>query len=228
MAEAAKRLGGATSVLALTGAGVSVASGLRPYRGKGGLWDSGEVDPMEVASESALARDPERVLGYLRKVQEVADQARPNPAHLTLAEMERHYPHFGVITQNIDGLHRRAGSRNVWEIHGTLYRTRRVRDLEIPDVVLFGGRLPARVMDGIDAHLRDHPPQVMLVIGTTALFPYIQRWISTARDQGALVVEMNLGPTTITGHLTDLLIRGPVEQTLPELWARVTDLGHPQ
>lgn len=114
-------------VVVLTGAGVSVASGLRPYRGAGGLWTE-RPDQMSVATADTLARDPGAIWRLMGPMRAAIDAAEPNAAHLALAELERRVIERGatflLITQNIDGLHQRAGSRAVVEIHGALARSR--------------------------------------------------------------------------------------------------------
>ena len=110
-------LAGATSVVALTGAGISVESGIPPFRGKGGLWE--KMDPMTVAHIDAFMDDPETVWNLLIKdMKTVLDKARPNPGHTGLADLERLGILQTVITQNVDGLHQMAGSSDVIEFHG--------------------------------------------------------------------------------------------------------------
>ena len=116
--QAAGMLRRAGSVVALTGAGVSVASGIPDFRSPGGLWE--RHDPMTVATAEALVRRPDRVWAFLREVLGMVDAARPNPAHFALAQLEAAGRLSGIITQNIDGLHQAAGSRNVVEYHGGL------------------------------------------------------------------------------------------------------------
>lgn len=225
--QAARALHSARSVVAFTGAGISVGSGLRPYRGKGGLWDSGEVDPMEVASQPALERDPERVIAYLDDLVEIASAAKPNPAHETLVAMERALDEFAIVTQNVDGLHARAGSQRLFEVHGSIARQRSFRGHRMPDVVLFGGMLPMDVFEGAQRHILRKRPSVALVVGTTAAFPYIQSWIAMARRQGATVIEINIEPTVITPALTHVLLEGQAEILLPRLWERANALEAP-
>lgn len=215
--RAADRLARATSVLALTGAGISVASGLRPYRGPDGLWESGELDPMEVASVQALEQHPERVAGYLHELRARVERASPNAAHEALVRLEQRYPHFALVTQNVDGLHARAGSQRLFELHGSLLRNRSFQGIELPAVVLFGGMLPLGVVSGIEHFLTTTPPEVLLVIGTTALFPHIREWISRARRKGGFVVEINVCLTELTGSLADLFLEGKAEELLPRL-----------
>src|SRR5687768_16868781 len=109
------------NIVVLTGAGISVASGLRPFRGPGGLWS--EVDIMEYATARALKEDPFKVWKFFAPLREQLKQIEPNPAHYALAKFEaglRNYQSFTLITQNIDGLHQRAGSKNVIEMHGNV------------------------------------------------------------------------------------------------------------
>ena len=111
-------------VVVLTGAGISVASGLRPYRGPGGLWE--EAGVAELATAESMAQRPADVWKLFGPVRRQARAANPNAAHSALAETERRLSAaaFTIITQNIDGLHQRAGSSNVVELHGSIFRTR--------------------------------------------------------------------------------------------------------
>src|SRR5512140_834133 len=110
-------------VVALTGAGVSQESGLRTFRdAQTGLW--AQYRPEELASPEAFARDPKLVWDWYAWRREAIKGVRPNPGHLALAEMEQRVPRFTLITQNVDGLHRMAGSRNIHELHGNIQRVR--------------------------------------------------------------------------------------------------------
>ncbi len=116
-------IGPQTRLLVLTGAGISAESGLATFRGSGGLWDGQPVE--DVATPGAFARDPERVWRFYSDRRAAADAARPNPAHRALAEAERRMgDRFLLATQNVDGLHRLAGSERLVELHGSLWRTR--------------------------------------------------------------------------------------------------------
>ncbi len=109
-------------VLAFCGAGVSVESGVPTFRGAGGLWEGNRVE--DVATPSAFLRDPQRVWLFYARRQEQLPEVHPNPAHHILAAMERRYPGFLLVTQNVDDLHERAGSRELVKLHGTLTETR--------------------------------------------------------------------------------------------------------
>lgn len=121
--KAADDLAAAQNVVALTGAGISVESGIAPFRGKGGLWE--KYDPMEVAHIDAFLRDPARVWSLLVKdLKETLDTASPNDGHKGLAKLEAMGKLSTVITQNIDGLHQTAGNTDVIEFHGSFARQR--------------------------------------------------------------------------------------------------------
>ncbi|HXV76189.1 MAG TPA: Sir2 family NAD-dependent protein deacetylase, partial [Candidatus Polarisedimenticolaceae bacterium] len=119
-------------VVALTGAGISAESGLATFRGPGGLWEG--RDPLELATPEAFARDPQTVWRFYGWRRRQALAARPNAAHLALARWRRHAPGFTLITQNVDGLHERAGNHDLIRLHGTLWRLRCVTgDREFDD-----------------------------------------------------------------------------------------------
>jgi NAD-dependent deacetylase len=121
--QAADLLARSKTVVALTGAGISVDSGIPPFRGKGGLWE--KIDPMTVAHVNALEKDPELVWKILiRDLKTVLDNARPNPGHTGLFDLEQMGILKTIITQNIDGLHQMAGNKDVIEFHGTFTRQR--------------------------------------------------------------------------------------------------------
>ena len=123
--KAVKRIASAKKVIALTGAGISVASGIMPFRGKGGLWE--KYDPAEVAEINRFLKHPAKSWAVLKEVQELVEKARPNPAHFSLARMEAMGFLSSIITQNVDGLHQEAGNKVVIEFHGN---TRRLVCLE--------------------------------------------------------------------------------------------------
>lgn len=115
--DAARALAGGGTVVALTGAGISIDSGIPAFRGSQGLWD--RYDPMDYATIEAFTSHPERVWPMLLELEDLMAAARPNPAHSALAELEQMGRMHLVITQNIDGLHQAAGSRRVVELHGS-------------------------------------------------------------------------------------------------------------
>lgn len=225
--QAARMLHQARSVVALTGAGISVESGIPPFRGKGGLWET--IDPIEFAHIESFLRDPQRVWEVLIKgMKDVLDTARPNAAHLGLARMERLGKPVAIITQNVDGLHQEAGSSDVIEFHGNFAWQRcmdcgwRVETAHVslsalpprcdcggvmrPECVFFGEPIPPQHL----ARSQDLSAacDLMLVIGTSAeVYPAAHMPV-IAKQNGAAVVEFNREPTPLTASVSDILLRG--------------------
>lgn len=230
------------SGLALTGAGISVPSGIADFRSPGGLWDT--FDPKEHATIGAFRADPERSWKMLSAQEATIRRARPNPAHLALARLERLGVLYGVITQNVDSLHQEAGSACVVELHGSFRRlvcpsTRcdqvldasQRQDLGLPicscgqvlkpDVILFGEQLDDNTLTA--ARQLTQTCGVMLVIGTSAAVPPAAAFPQLASAGGALVVELNIEPTAIT-EWCEVTILGDAAETLPKLTDRVAEL----
>jgi NAD-dependent deacetylase len=225
--KAAADLAAAKMVAALTGAGVSVESGIPPFRGKGGLWE--KYDPMEVAHIDSFLKNPEKVWNLLfKEMKEVLDKAAPNDCHKGLAKLEALGILKTVITQNVDGLHQLAGSGDVIEFHGNMawqrcmecnrrYPTSRVDLNRIPplcscdgilrpDAVLFGEMIPP------DALWRSRKAatecDVMLVIGTSAVVQPAALIPIIAKESGAKIIEINPERTPLTDDISDYLIMG--------------------
>ena len=239
-------LAGARRVLAITGAGISADSGLPTYRGIGGLYDGAYTED-GIAIEEALSGEmmrtrPALCWKYIHQIESSCRGAQPNAAHVALATLQDRYQRFTVLTQNIDGFHRVAGSRDVIEIHGSvqeLYCTRcgaerRVTDyagleippacarcggLERPRVVLFGEMLPEYALARLQAVL-DQGVDVVLSIGTTSVFPYIAGPVALAARAGIPTIEINPGETEVS-HLVRHRIRARAAQVLPELLRRL-------
>jgi NAD-dependent deacetylase len=195
--------------VALTGAGISAESGIPTFRSKGGLWE--KFDPTVYASIEVFRQDPSKYWTIRGEFIRNYDAYRPNPGHLALAELERIGLLRHVITQNIDGLHRKAGSQNVTEIHGSLreilcircgreYRAPHIPNgtpphcdcggVLKPDTVLFGEALPPGALE--TAWRESGSCRVMLVIGTSALVQPAASLPQVAKQSGAAVVEINL------------------------------------
>lgn len=228
LATTARLLDEARRVLVITGAGISADSGLPTYRGIGGLYNDRHTDdglPIEVAlSGEMLAERPEITWKYLAQIEETCRGATPNAAHRLIAGLEAEKT-VTVLTQNIDGLHRAAGSQDVIEIHGTLHRLHcvgcRARfsvgdyagleippacpdcgDLLRPDVVLFGEALPSDAIPRL-ARALESGPDLIFTIGTTSVFPYIAEPVLFGRQYGVPTVEINPGESRVS-HLVDL------------------------
>lgn len=233
-AAAAIRRGG---VVALTGAGVSVESGLPDFRSPGGLWARHDVN--EVASLAGFLRDPDRVWRFTAELLTESRTARPNEGHRALARLEAAGLLTGVVTQNIDGLHQAAGSRAVIEFHGSLHQAvclgcgleRPVtaedesgtvpvcpgccRGLK-PGFVMFGEAIPPAARER--AFELAAGCRVMLVAGTAAEVAPASLLPVVARQAGAMVIEINLEPTRLTSEgVSQLLLRGPFGRLMPEV-----------
>ncbi len=224
----------AERVAALTGAGVSQESGLRTFRdAQSGLW--AQYKPEDLASPEAFARDPKLVWDWYAWRREAIKGVRPNAGHYALAEMEKRIPQFTLITQNVDGLHRMAGSRNVLELHGDIQRVRcsecgayaEVWDAsdEVPrcagcggmlrpDVVWFGEPLPRSELEAAVEAARGC--QAFLSVGTSGIVQPAASLPFAAKNKGAVVVEVNLEATPLTGK-ADFFLQGKSGEALPVL-----------
>ena len=220
----AEQLRGDPSVLFVTGAGISADSGLPTYRGVGGLYnDGGVVEGMpieEALSGPVFRREPEVTWKYLSQVERACRGAAPNRAHEVIAALEQRLERCVVLTQNVDGLHRLAGSRALIEIHGNVHDLActlcgwrdRVDGYEglppvpecpvclsvvRPQVVLFGEMLPESAIDRLEAELR-RGFDVVFSIGTTSVFPYIAAPVHVANRMGGTTVEINPGTSEVS------------------------------
>lgn len=229
-----ERLRRAHHVVALTGAGVSAESGVPTFRGEGGLWRSHRA--VDLATPEAFARDPRLVWAFYNWRRELLAPLSPNPGHRALAAMERRFSRFTLVTQNIDNLHQEAGSRNVLELHGNIWRVRCTRcgvtsedrrvplpelptcavcgGLLRPDVVWFGEALDPEVLEKVYEGLRSC--DLMLVIGTSAVVQPAASMGLHAREHGAFVAEINLEPTPFSSML-DVSLLGKAGEILPRL-----------
>ncbi|PWH12555.1 MAG: NAD-dependent protein deacylase [Anaerolineae bacterium] len=233
----------ARRIAALTGAGVSQESGLRTFRdAQTGLW--AQYRPEDLATPEAFARDPKLVWDWYAMRREKARLAEPNPGHFALAEMEKRIPEFTLITQNVDGLHRRAGSVNVLELHGNLQRVKcsvcgeqatvwddsgpdvpqcsRCAGLLRPDVVWFGESLPRKELEAAIQAAR--MCDVFFSIGTSGLVQPAASLAYVAREKGALLVEINAEPTPLTATV-DFFFQGKSGEILPALVDAVRKVG---
>jgi NAD-dependent deacetylase len=225
----------AHSVAVLTGAGISAESGIPTFRdAQTGLW--AKYNPEDLATPSAFRRNPRLVWEWYAWRRSLVAQASPNPGHIALAEMEQHIPRFTLITQNVDGLHRRAGSKNVIELHGNIVRTKcfqenvivdtwaeteevpprcpRCRGLLRPDVVWFGEMLPEQALN--DALEAAKTCDVFLSIGTSGLVEPAASLPFIAQSSGATVAIIN-PDVTAQALSTYYRINGPAGKVLPKL-----------
>lgn len=229
----------ARRVVVLTGAGISAESGVPTFRGAGGLWKG--LDPMQLATPEAFDRDPELVWEWYGWRRGLVAKCQPNPAHDFLAWLEPQVESFTLVTQNVDGLHQKAGSKNVIEIHGALFKShcrRRCqapredfsvefeelprcpvcKDLERPGVVWFGESLPEGALEaGIEAAAQ---ADVFLVIGTSRVVFPAASLVPLAARSGAKVHEINPHPgEPIPGMRTWATNSGSFLAEVRERWA---------
>ena len=232
IANIVRRLRESRSVLFITGAGVSADSGLPTYRGIGGLYEQEETDdgiPIETALSGAMfQRDPAITWKYIHQIESSCRNAGPNRAHEVIAEIERRFDRVWTLTQNVDGFHHAAGSKQVIDIHGDVHRLLCTRcghrwrvmsyvgldippscpecaSLVRPEVVLFGEMLPLDRAEMLQEQLT-RGFDVVFTIGTTSVFPYIAEPVIEARRRGALTVEINPGTSQVS-HIVDHRIR---------------------
>ena len=235
----------ANSILFITGAGISADSGLPIYRGIGGLYDDRDTEediPIEVAlSGEMILERPELTWKYISQIESACRGAKHNRAHETIAEMERHFERVWILTQNVDGFHRSAGSDNVIDIHGDVHSlectscdfTDTVEDysgLEIPPhcprcaalirpkVVLFGEMLPIDKVQELHAQL-SRGFDLVFTIGTTSVFPYIAQPVINARMSGVPTVEINPDNTQVSSFV-DIKIAAGAADSLTQIWAQ--------
>ena len=242
--EAARLLVEAEHAIALTGAGISTPSGIPDFRGPQGLWR--RISP-RVFHIDYFRENPEESWKVFLELYESMKHVRPNPAHHALAELERHGIIKAVITQNIDGLHQAAGSKNVIELHGSLKhavclncghripleeavkmakqsgapRCPRCGGLLKPDVVFFGEKLPQEAVE--EAIRQAAISDLVLVVGSSLAVTPANQIPLIAKHHGAKIIIVNLGETLLD-HIADIKIEAPVEEALPQIAKRAITL----
>lgn len=230
-----ERLRSAQHVLALTGAGISAESGVPTFRdAQTGLWAKFRAE--DLATPEAFEENPRRVWDWYEWRRQLVAQAEPNPGHLALVTLQERLPRFTLVTQNVDGLHARAGSQGVVELHGNIAqnlcfaertpvaeaapgdsvppRCPRCGAFLRPGVVWFGEGLPPAALRRAESAAESC--DVVLSIGTSSLVHPAAGLPLTAKRRGAYLVEVNPTATPLTPH-ADLVLAGPAGQVLPEL-----------
>jgi len=231
LAEAKSR---SLGVAALTGAGISAESGLPTFRGPGGLWRNYRAE--QLATPEAFHRDPKLVWEWYDWRRSVHAKCQPNPGHMALAELQSRHPRFVLVTQNVDDLHERAGSRDVIHLHGSIWLLRclacgreepndRVPLDPLPPVCACGGMLrPAVVWFGEPLPERElatavaaaQQAGVFLVVGTSSMVYPAAALPRVALEHGARVIEVNPEPTDLT-RFAQVSLRGRAGEILPQL-----------
>jgi NAD-dependent deacetylase len=238
----ARRLEQAERLLFITGAGMSADSGLPTYRGIGGLYEGVEtaegMSIEEALSGTTMRRDPALCWKYIMQIEKACRGAEPNAGHRAIAALQRRFAEVWVLTQNVDGLHREAGSAQVIDIHGDVRKLacmactwrRAVTDyaelscpprcpecdaIVRPEIVLFGEMLPLDKLAVLQREL-ERGFDAVFSIGTSSVFPYIAQPIIEARFRGALTVEINPGDSEVT-HVVEEKITHGASETLASL-----------
>lgn len=241
--KAARDLALSTNTVALTGAGISVESGIPPFRGKGGLWE--KIDPMEFAHIDAFLKDPAKVWNVLvKEMQGILDHAKPNDAHKGLARLEGLGILKTIITQNVDGLHQMAGNTDVIEFHGNFAwlccldcnakcETGKIDMSEIPprcscggiykpDCVFFGEMIPPQHLlrsEQVAANC-----DIMLVVGTSAVVQPAAFMPVIAKQAGAKIIEINPERTGLSQRTSDYMIMDRAGQVMNELVSKIEQI----
>ena len=235
IAQLARRIQSASSISVLTGAGVSSASGVPTFRGEEGLWKS--YSPQELATPEAFEKDPRLVWEWYDWRRGLISKCRPNAAHEVLALWSKRYSKFTLITQNVDGLHEKAGTKNVIRFHGSIWEVfcrdrcpsspERWVDETVPlekippscpycgglirpGVVWFGEGIEGEVLEKSAAALHC---DIFMTVGTAAVVYPAAGLVNAAHQKGAFTVEINLEPTPASGAV-DLSLQGPAEDIL--------------
>ena len=239
--RAAAHLRRARHVCVLTGAGISAESGIPTFRdAQEGLW--AQYSPLDLATPEGFARDPELVWRWYEWRREMIRAARPNPGHIALAQLANRVPRLTLVTQNVDGLHQRAGSPHVLEYHGNILRDRctveqvvaeRSEDsrasalprcascgaLLRPDVVWFGEMIPRGALVEADEAAADC--DAFLSVGTSSLVYPAAGLAEVAMRRGVPVIEVNPNSTDLSPR-ADVVLAGPAGYILPALWQALT------
>ncbi len=230
--EAVEKLRGSECLVVLTGAGVSAESGVPTFRGKDGLWK--DHRPEQLATPQAFEKDPELVWDWYHWRRSLVREVSPNPAHYAIAQLERRVSDFTLITQNVDGLHLRAGSENVFQIHGDLHHARCSECAAIialqgqkglvtcelcqgqmrPNVVWFGESLSVRLLE--QAYISSGRADFLIVAGTSNVVQPAASLAYAAIGNGGYVLEVNLDPTPLTGSASATVF-GKAGEVLEEL-----------
>lgn len=229
----------AEKIVFVTGAGISQESGIPTFRGKDGFWR--KYDPMKLATIDAFYEDPKLVWEWYEERRKNILDAKPNPGHVSIAELEKH-KRVSVLTQNIDGLHQRAGSSHVFELHGSIITIKctvcdfkdsitsgfshlpplcKCGNILRPDVVWFGEALPQDVWKS--ALEEAISCDIMIVVGTSLVVSPANLLPVYAKQNGAILVEVNIEETPMSSNM-DLSLRASAAKALPRLVDTIMNL----
>jgi NAD-dependent deacetylase len=220
------------AIFVLTGAGISAESGIPTFRGVDGLWKNYSVT--DLATPEAFAKNPALVWEWYQWRQEIISRAKPNAAHNALVEIEKKCDKFLLLTQNVDNLHQRAGSKNVLELHGNIFRARcntcgmvyetTTKTVSVPtctcgsylrpDVVWFGEPIPQDIWQRALSFLSN--ADVAIICGTSNVVWPAAALPQIAKTTGAKIIEVNLEPTPVTS-VVDVSLLGKAGEILPQI-----------
>lgn len=240
--ELIDRLERATKILFFSGAGISAESGIATFRGEEGLWKKFKAE--ELANFSAFMKNPDLVWEWYQYRRKIVDSAKPNPGHLAIAQFENYYDDVTVVTQNIDNLHRRAGSKNIYELHGNIEKNfcveckerydfikfedtgevphcSKCNGLIRPDVVWFGEMLPQQTFT--EAEDKAKKCEICFITGTSGIV-YPAAYIPlTAKEYGAYLVEINVEYTDMS-YNCDCTLIGKSGKILPIILDKIKEV----
>ncbi len=233
------KLKSASRLVFFSGAGISAESGIPTFRGEEGLWK--KFKPEELANFNSFIRNPQMVWEWYQYRRKIGKESLPNPGHFAIAEMEKYFSDVTVVTQNVDNLHRRAGSKNIYELHGNIEknfciachsrydfldfqesvdvpRCKSCGGLIRPDVVWFGEMLPQDVFS--EAESKASKCDICFIVGTSGIV-YPAAFIPlTAKQNGAYLVEININPTELSST-ADYSLYGRSGEILPLILSAV-------
>lgn len=238
-AQAKQKISQSNQISLLTGAGISAESGIPTFRGQGGLWKN--YRPEELATPEAFHRDPGLVWEWYEMRREICQKASPNPGHIALAELEKVHPRVHLFTQNVDGLHRKAGSRKITELHGNIFTARctdqkhcghieenlpyplekippdcpKCEKMMRPHILWFGETYDPHTLEESIEYLRNS--DLILIIGTSGQVTVPVYLAQEAIRAGAYSIEINPEESTLSGSV-DLSLRGKSGEILPKLY----------
>jgi NAD-dependent deacetylase len=232
--KAARIICQSTNTIALTGAGISVESGIPDFRSPGGLWE--RFNPIEYGTIGAFKANPEKVWQMLQEVSHLLASARPNPAHTGLGRLQELGLLHTIITQNVDHLHQDGGATRVIEYHGNsktlscLWCRQRYNSDQLggqippkcscgkilkPDVVFFGEPIPTKALQ--ESYELASTCKALLILGTSGEVAPANTIPEAAKSSGATIIEVNLERTVLTNYLTDIFLQGKASEMVTEL-----------
>ncbi len=239
--EAANIIKNAKRIVVFSGAGISAESGIPTFRGVGGIWKKYRAE--ELASYNAFKKNPELVWRFYDYRRQIIAKAEPNNAHILLSKMENMFDSLHVITQNIDGLHKKAGSKNILELHGNIWRVRCEKEEKVfdfmqnpvdplppkcpfcgdilrPDVVWFGESLNSDILN--KSFKIAEKAEIAIVIGTSSIVYPAAHIPLLTKKKGGKILEINIEKTPLT-DISDIFIKGKASMIIQKIFYKIAD-----